>query len=78
MNFNACQRRNHFFPLQVLDVFKNLLHVAKFGSEIPKRGGQRAIEGPTFTLDGGQSGGGQGGKGGGATFEDSNDDDLYS
>ena len=74
MNFNACQRRNHFFPLQVLDVFKNLLHVAKFGSEIPKRGGQRAIEGPTPTLDGGQSGGGQGG----ATFEDSDDDDLYS
>ena len=55
----------------MLDVFKNLLHVAKFGSEIPKRGGQRAIEGPTPTLDGGQSGSG-------ATFEDSDDDDLYS
>ena len=71
-------RRNPFLPLQVLYVFKNLLHVAKFGSEIPKRGGQRAIEGPTFTLKGGQSGGGQGGTGGGATFEDSDDDDLYS
>ena len=66
----------------MLDVFKNLLHVAKFGSEIPKRGGERATEGSKLTWPGGRGAsrgqGGAGSGGGGATFEDSDDDDLYS